>query len=172
MRGPIGFSAAEDKIKDCCARPPLGDRASISDWCSYTPTAPALGNEVRTRRRVPTEPDPTKRKKSTYPLLGIVYLLTIGDLIGVRPPARPDNSLLCNQTFPLIRRTESRLSRKPWQIINRQDMKRLLVWLPAMGNDHRIERFPATGGPIEQRHDVGNRCLTRYKLIDTVFLSI
>jgi hypothetical protein len=88
MRVPRGFSAAEDKLKVFCTRPPLGDSASIRGWCSHTPTASAPGNAVRTRRRVPTAPDPTQRNKATNPLLGVVYLLTTGDLIRVRLPVR------------------------------------------------------------------------------------
>jgi len=36
----------------------------IRVWCSHTPTAPAAGNAVRTRHRVPPVPTPEQRKKT------------------------------------------------------------------------------------------------------------
>ncbi len=67
-----------------CTRHHYGDRASIRVWCRHRVSVPGQGNQVRTRCERLTTPGPTRRKKAQNPLVGVVCLLTTGDLIRVR----------------------------------------------------------------------------------------
>src|SRR5262245_54718610 len=67
-----------------CTRHVGGDSTSRRVWCSHARLAPVHGNEVRTRDRPSTAPEPLQRKNEKRPLSGAVCLLTQGGLIRVR----------------------------------------------------------------------------------------
>src|SRR5882724_2685277 len=79
------FSGVENPATAFCNRHHDGDRPSIRVSCSHMIAAPVKRNHVRTRGQRMTALRPIQRKKAKSPLSGVVFLLTMGDLISVRP---------------------------------------------------------------------------------------